>query len=162
MFGLVLAIRFVAAPSLLAQSAVTVDVGVTTVSSEYESISLLETGVRFGSLKSKRVNADVRIATFPRALTAGVIVLATDIDAAYVLPLGKGTVATPRGGFSLVGAASGEGAAGAPGVNFGIGVVAGLTSPIGVRLDYSHRTFFDTGEEGLGASSFSIGIVWVH
>ncbi len=162
MFRLVLAIGFFAAPSLLAQSAVTVDVGVTTVSAEYESISLLETGVRFGSLKSKRVNADVRIATFPRALTAGVIVLATDIDAAYVIPLGKGTVATPRGGVSLVGAASGDGAAGAPGVNFGIGVVAGLTSPIGVRLDYSHRIFFDTGEEGVGSSSFSIGIVWVH
>jgi len=162
MFGLVLAIGFVAVPSLPAQSAVTVDVGVTTVSDEYESISLLETGVRFGSLKSKRVTADVRIATFPKALTAGVIVLATDIDAAYVIPLGKGTVATPRGGFSLVGAASGDGAAGAPGVNFGIGVVAGLTSPIGVRLDYSHRTFFDTGEEGVGASSFSIGLVWVH
>jgi hypothetical protein len=161
MFGLVLAIRFVAAPFLLAQSAVTVDVGVTTVSDEYESISLLETGVRFGSLKSKRVNADVRIATFPKALTAGVIVLATDIDAAYVIPLGKGTVATPRAGLTLVGGVSGEGAGGAYGVNLGLGVVAGLTSPVGIRFDYSRRIFLADGE-GLAASSFSIGIVWVH
>ena len=78
-----------------------------------------------------------------------------------MLPLGKGTVATPRGGISLLAGASGDGAAGAPCVNFGLGVVTGLTSPVGVRFDYSHRTYLGMGE-GIGASSFSIGIVWVH
>jgi hypothetical protein len=160
--SLALAIGFVVAPSLLGQSAVALEGGVATVGDEYESYSLFETGVRLGSLTRKRVNPDVRITTFPRALTAGIVVLATDLDAAFVLPLGKGTVMTPRAGLSLVGGVSADGAAGAPGVNFGIGVVAGLTSPIGLRLDYSHRTFFDTGEERVGASSFSIGIVWVH
>lgn len=162
MFGrFALVIGLVAAPSLHAQSAVAVEGGVITFGDEYESYSFFETGVRFGSLRANRINADIRFATVPQALTAGVIVLSSDMDATYVLRLGKGTVATPRAGFSLVGGASGEGAAGAAGLNFGLGVVAGLTSPVGVRFDYSHHTYLTMGE-GVGASSFSIGIVWVH
>jgi hypothetical protein len=159
--SLVLALGSLAASPSHGQSVVAVEVGATTLGDEYESISLFETGLRFGSLRPKQVNADVRIATYPQALTAGVIVLSSDMDLAYVLPLGKGTVATPRGGFSLLAGFGGEAAAAAPGLNFGLGVVAGLSSPVGVRFDYSHRTYLGAGE-GMRASSFSIGIVWVH
>ena len=157
--SLVLAI--VAAPSSHAQSSVAFEGGVRSVGDGSESISLFEAGVRFGSLRPKQVNSDIRISTFPQGLTGGVIVLSTDFDAAVVLPLGKGAVATPRAGLSLVGAASGEGAGGAPGLNVGLGVIAGLTSPVGVRFDYSYSTYFAIAE-GIRASSFSIGIVWVH
>jgi hypothetical protein len=160
--SLALAIRFVAAPSLHAQSAVAVDGGITSLGEGYGSISVFETGVRFGSLKPKQVNADVRFATSPKALMSGLIVLAADIDAAFVLPLGQGMVATPRAGVSLLAGVSGEGGGGVPGVNFGLGVVAGLTSPLGVRFDYTHRTYLVGEGEGIGATSFTIGIVWVH
>lgn len=161
--SLVLAIGFVGAPSLQAQSAVTVDGGVTTLSDGYESASFFETGVRFGSLRSKRVNADVRIATAPQALTLGALVIAADIDAAYVLPLGRGLVATPRAGFSMVAAVGSSGAGGVLGINYGVGVVARLTEPLAVRFDYSHRTFLGAGEgESIGASSFLVGIAVLH
>ncbi|PYP19538.1 MAG: hypothetical protein DMD54_02360 [Gemmatimonadetes bacterium] len=116
--SLVLAIGFFAVPSLHAQSAVAVDGGVTTLGDGYESISVFETGVRFGSLRRKHVNADVRLATAPQALTLGALVLAADIDAAYVLPLGKGIDATPRAGFSMVAAVSTGGAGAVPGINY--------------------------------------------
>ena len=159
--ALALVISSMTATQTSGQSAVALDFGATRAGDEYDSITLLEVGVRVGSLKPKRVNVDVRLTTFPQALTAGFIALASDLDAAYVLPLGKGTVATPRIGMSLVGGASEEGAGGVPGVNFGVGIVAGLTSPVAVRFDFGRRILLGGGE-GLGASSFSIGIVWVH
>ena len=161
--SLVLAIGFFAVPSLHAQSAVAVDGGVTTLGDGYESISIFETGVRFGSLRRKRVNADVRLATAPQALTFGALVLAADIDAAYVLPLGKGIDATPRAGFSMVAAVSSGGAGAVPGINYGVGVVARLTAPLAIRFDYSHRIFRAPGDgESIGASSFLIGIAVLH
>ncbi|HWC74550.1 MAG TPA: hypothetical protein VG454_11500 [Gemmatimonadales bacterium] len=158
---LVLAIGCITVTPLWSQSAVALDFGITTLGDEYESYKLLEAGLRFGSLRPKQVNADVRITTFPDALTAGAVLLSADVDATYVLPLRKGIDLTPRAGMSLLGGASGDGADAATGVNFGVGVVAGLTSPIGIRFDFGHRTYLGHGA-GVGASSFSMGIVWVH
>lgn len=158
--ALVLALVSLATSPSHGQSFVAVEVGGTALSSEYESYSLFDLGLRLGSLLPNQVNADARIATFPQALTAGVLVLSLDIDVAYALPLGKGIDATPRGGFSML-AGFGGAAAAAPGFNFGLGVVAGLTEPVGVRFDYSHRTYLGAGE-GTGSSTVSIGIVWVH
>jgi hypothetical protein len=157
---LALAISFVAPPSR-AQSVVAVDGGVTRFGDEYESFAVLETGLRFSSLTPQRLNAEVRIATFPEALTSGFMVCSADVDAAFVVPLGTWGDATPRAGISLIGAAGGEGAAGAAGVNYGLGIVARLSQPLAVRFDYSHRTYLG-GVEGLSALSFLIGIAWVH
>ena len=159
--ALVLALVSLAASPSHGQSFVAVEVGGTTLSSEYESYSLFDLGLRLGSLLPNQVNADARVATFPQALTAGVIVLSLDIDVAYVLPLGKGIGATPRGGFSMLAGVGAAAAAAAPGLNYGLGVVAGLTEPVGVRFDYGHRTYLGPGQ-GTGSSTFSIGIVWVH
>lgn len=159
--SLVLVIGFVAALPSHAQSAVALDGGFTSFSDGYESFALFETGLRFSSLTPKRVNTDVLIATFPQALTSGVMLFSADIDAAFVVPLGSWGDATPRAGVSLIGAAGGDGGGGAAGVNFGLGVVARLNQPLAVRFDYSHRTYLTEGD-GIGASSVVIGIAWVH
>lgn len=159
--GLVLAIGSITATPSHGQSFVAVDLGATRIGDEYDSYSLFDAGVRLGSLRPKQVNADVRIATFPEALTAGVILLSTDIDLAYVLPLGQGIDATPRGGFTMLAGFGGGSGAAAPGLNFGLGVVAGLKSPVGVRFDYTHRTYLGPGQ-GIRSSTVSIGIVWAH
>jgi hypothetical protein len=163
--SLTLVIGFiVAAPSPShAQSVVAVDGGVTALSDGYDSYSVFETGIRFGSLRPKRVNADVQIGTFPRALAFGALVLSSDMDVALVLPLGAGVDAMPRAGFSLVVGASGEGVVGAAGVNYGVGILARLTAPLAVRFDYTHRTYLAVDDgENVGASSLLIGIAWVH
>ena len=161
--ALVLAIGALAASRAHSQSVVGVDAGSTTLSDEYESVSLFEVGLRFGSLTRKHVNADVHLATAPQALTVGALVLAADIDAAYVLPLGKDIDATPRAGFSMVAAVGSGGGAGVPGINYGVGVVARLNTPLAIRFDYSHRTFLTPGEgESIGTSSFLIGIAVLH
>ena len=161
MFVRALALVFLAASPLAGQSFVAVDAGATTLGDEYESYSLFDTGVRLGSLKPNRVNADARIGTFPQALAEGAVVLSIDVDAAYVLPLGKAIAAAPRGGFSILAGGGGGGGVAAPGLTFGLGIVAGLAEPVGVRFDYTHRTYLGMGE-GVGSSTFSIGIVWVH
>ena len=158
--ALVLVISSITATQTARQSAVAVDLGVTTFGDEYDSFTLVEAGLRLGGLKPKRINADGRLTTFPQALADGGILLSADIDAAYVAPLGKGVDATPRVGFTMLAGGSSEVGGAAAGVNFGVGIVAGLTSPVGVRFDFGRRIYLSG--DGFGASSFSIGIVWVH
>lgn len=154
--ALVLAISSITAT----QSAVAVDLGATSFGGEYDSFTFFEAGLRLGGLKPKRINADGRLTTFPQALAEGGILLSADIEAAYVAPLGKGVVATPRVGFTMLAGGSSEGGGALAGVNFGVGIVAGLTSPVAVRFDFGRRIY--VSEEGFGASSFSIGVVWVQ
>lgn len=159
--SLVLSFGFAAAPPSCAQSAVAVDAGVTTFRDEYETLALFETGVRFSSLTPKRVSADVRITTFPQALSGGVLLLSADVDAAYVVPLGERGYATPRLGVSVIGGAGSGGAGAMAGVNYGLGLVTRLDGPLALRFDASHRTYAG-GEASIGAWAFSIGVAWLH
>lgn len=159
-FLCVIALVLAAAPSY-GQSAIGIDLGATTLGDEFDSGALFEAGLRFGGLKPKRVNADVRLTTFPQALAEGFVLLSADVDAAYVVPLGQSVVATPRAGFSLLGGGGAEGAGGVAGINVGFGIVVRSTSRVGVRLDYGYRNYLSESE-GFSTSSFSFGIVWVH
>ena len=158
--SVVLSVGLAAAPPLRAQSAVAVDAGVATLGDGRDAIALFESGVRFSSLKPGHLGADFRIATFPQALTAGVFAFGADLDAVLVIPLGERVYATPRAGVSVIGGVSGAGAGGVPGVNYGFGLVARMNDPLALRIDYSH--FFYPGDPAVGASSFSVGITWVH
>ena len=158
--SLAVSFGFTGAPVLQAQSSVAVDAGAAAIGDGEDTYSFFETGVRFSSLKPKRVSADVRLATAPQALASGVLLLATDIDAAYVAPLGEGVYLTPRIGASLILAAGGDDAAGLPGLNYGVGLVARLNGPLALRVDYSR--FLYLMDPSAGASTFSIGIAWLH
>ena len=158
MFALVLALLSVSAQG---QSAVGIDLGATTLGEDFDSGALFEAGLRFGSLKPKRVNADVRLTTFPQALADGFVLLAADVDGAYVVPVGTSVVATPRAGVSLLGGGGAGGAGGVAGINLGVGIVVRSTSRVGIRFDYGYRNYLSESD-GFSTSSVSFGIVWVH
>src|SRR5690242_3827517 len=158
--SLVLSLGLAAVSPSPAQSSVAVDAGAATLGDGRDGYSFFETGVRFSSLQPKAISADVRLATVPTALASGVLLLAMDLDAAYVAPLGERLYATPRAGVSLIGGASSDGPGGVPGLNYGIGLVARLDGPLALRIDYSRFLFLV--DPSVGASTFSIGIAWVH
>src|SRR6266849_5176325 len=94
------------------------------------------------------------------ALMLGVIVLSSDLDLTFPLPLGDGAVLTPRvGGSVIVGGIVGGGEdAGGFGGTLGYNIGIGLVGPIGprtaLRFDFTHRRF------DAPISSATIGFVW--
>ena len=161
MLALVLSLLSLQAEPSQRQSAIALELGATALGDEFDSDALLEAGVRFGSLKPKQLNADVRLTTFPQGLAEGFVLLSADVDAAYVLPLGKDVVATPRVGLTGLAGGGSEGGGAVWGANVGFGIVVRSTASVGVRLDYGYRRYL-SDDSGFSASSFSFGIVWLH
>jgi hypothetical protein len=123
-----------------------------------------QVGFRVASTTPHRLGLDFSIATTPLSLPLGAIVVASDLDITYPIPLGNGVVVTPRAGGSALGAVllggsdSDAGAAGTIGYNVGLGLVVQATSSTAIRVDYTQRRFNDQVE----ISSFTIGFVWTR
>lgn len=122
--------------------------------------ALLQVGYRAASIKPLAPGVDFSIATVPVALMFGLVVVSSDLDLTYPLPLGAGAVVTPRaGGSVMVGGVVGRGEyAGGFGGTVGYNVGIGLVGPIGprtaLRFDFTHRHF------DVPLSSATIGFVW--
>ncbi len=122
--------------------------------------ALFQVGYRAASLKPLVPGVDFSIATVPVALMVGVIVLSSDLDLTFPLPLGDRAVLTPRvGGSVIVGGIVGGGEdAGGFGGTLGYNIGIGLVGPIGprtaLRFDFTHRRFDEP------ISSATIGFVW--
>ncbi len=112
--SLILNFGYAAFSPLLAQSSVAIEVGAATPDDGHDALAVFETGVRFSSLKPHSLGPHVPSATVPQALTSGILLLAADLDAAYVVLLGERAYATPRAGISVIGGVGGGAAGGVP------------------------------------------------
>ncbi len=122
--------------------------------------ALFQVGYRAASIRPLVPGVDFSIATVPVALMFGLIVLSSDIDLTYPLPLGAGAILTPRvGGSVMVGGVVGSGAyaggfGGTVGYNVGVGLVGPTGPKTALRFDFTHRRF------AVPLSSLTIGFVW--
>jgi hypothetical protein len=122
--------------------------------------ALFQVGYRAASIKPLKPGVDVSIATVPVALMFGLIVISSDLDLTYPLPLGAGAILTPRvGGSVVVGGVVGSGPyaggfGGTVGYNVGVGLVGRTGPTTAIRFDFTHRHF------DVPLSSATIGFVW--
>lgn len=144
-----------------AQLAKSFDIGYPSWGPEGETHPLLlQVGYRAASIKPLVPGVDFSIATLPVALVLGFVVLPSDLDLTYPLPLGPGVILTPRVGGSVVvggviGSGDGSGGfGGSAGYNLGVGLVGRPGPTTALRFDFTHRRL-DTP-----LSSATIGFVW--
>jgi hypothetical protein len=122
--------------------------------------ALFQVGYRVASIKPLAPGVDFSLATVPVALMFGVVVLSSDLDLTYPLPLGAGAILAPRvGGSVMIGGVVGSwadagGFGGTVGYNVGVGLVGPTGPRTALRFDFTHRRF------GVPLSSATIGFVW--
>lgn len=152
----------VALPSgAVAQTALAVEAGAVTAFAD----AVIQIGFRVAPTRGGYGAADVAAATFPDALASGVAFIMFDADVAFGFPAAADaqTVFFPRGGFSVIGGGGGSGGGGGAevGFNLGIGVLAKISPTLGLRIDYTHRRFLESGET-YPLSSITVGIVFLR
>lgn len=123
--------------------------------------SIVQTGIRFTTLRPGTAALDLGLATFPQAIAAGFFLGMADLSLGYAAAAGPSTWIVPRAGVSVL-AAAGDGGGGAvAGAGLGLGVVTRVGSHVGARLDFVQRYFAGSGES-IELSSVSFGIAWIH
>lgn len=130
--------------------------------SAFES-GAIQLGLRITPVRTNSAVFDVAVATFPDAITRGVLLFMFDVDVAFATPLGTSEMMLmPRAGLSVLGGAgSGGGGGAAAAYNVGLGMFARMTPAVGFRLDYTHRRFVDGGDSE-PFSSVTFGVVLIR
>ncbi len=134
-------------------STVSLQAGVTPIDGES---SLFELGARFSPHGT--FGGDVSIDLYPQAIAADALAGVVDFSLAANVRLGSLLTVEPRLGASLLGAAGGGGALGAPGFSGGVGLVVTFDSRTALRVDYTYRRLM-AGDETYPVPSLTAGFV---
>ncbi len=106
--------------------------------------SVLQVGFRVAPTHGGFGTIDFAFATFPEAVSHGIILFQMDFDITHGVPKEDSPVAFfPRGGISFLtaGALSGGGGGAVIGYNVGAGLFLRGSSKVGFRVDYTYRRF---------------------
>jgi hypothetical protein len=139
-----------------AQTAYSIDFGALTAFTD----ATILIGFR-GAPAAAQAGADIFVATFPDALVHGFFLFLLDADATYGARLGEQVTLFPRAGASVLAGAGGGGGGAVFGFNFGVGLLARVSPKLGVRIDYAHHRFSESGGT-VPFSTISVGIAWIR
>jgi hypothetical protein len=149
------ALLFVVPPPLGAQHALPNGpaVGGTVDRFLYEGGGITAASLRVSSLRARAVGTEIGVALFPDALSAGALVLAPDLGAAFNAS-GPGMSVLVKGGLSAL-TGLGAGFAFEPGYHLGGGLIVQIGKRAGMRVDVvRHAYLIDNETEAI----WSVGL----
>jgi hypothetical protein len=119
----------------------------------YDGQGITAVSFRFSDLHAWNLGGEVGVGLFPDGLSAGALILAPDLGAAFNAP-GPGVNLLVKGGLSTV-MAIGEGIGFIPGYHLGAGLIIHAGERLGIRIDVARHVYlFEEGERlwsvGLG------------
>jgi hypothetical protein len=120
---------------------------------------IFELGARFSPRGT--FGGDVSIDLYPEYFAADVLAGVVDLSFAANLRIGPAVAIEPRLGASILGAVGTGGAAGAPGISGGVGLVFTIDSRTALRADYTYRRLM-VGDEVYPVPSLTAGFVIHH
>ncbi len=118
----------------------------------YDGQGITAVSFRFSDLHASTLGGEVGVALFPDGLSAGALVLAPDLGAAFNAP-GPGVNLLVKGGLSTL-VAIGDGFGFIPGYHLGAGLIVPSGDRLGIRIDVSRHDYLF--EEG--ARLWSVGL----
>jgi len=112
----------------------------------YEGSSAVAMSYRFSGLRPRQLGSEIGISLFPQALSAGVLLLAPDLGAAFNIPVPGGSLLIKAGGSAIT-AIGTAGVLFVPGFHVGGTIVVQTGDHSGLRIDAIRHYYLPGGGE---------------